>query len=157
MRSDLFTPEYRAKDLSWLSTALHFAWKSKDPTKNGSICVDEDGVLLSQGWNGFPRGFKDTPERLEDRDFKLDHIVHAEENCILNAARTGRRLHGSTMYHYGMPVCNRCAVSIVQVGIRRVVMSCSKEVKQVWWDNFEKSKKIFDECDVILDEYRGCP
>jgi dCMP deaminase len=45
-------------------------------------------------------------------------VVHAEENALICA---GTRARGGTVYVYGKPICPRCAVSIIQAGVRRVV------------------------------------
>lgn len=142
------------KDIFWLLVAKNFAKKSKDPsTKNGAVCVGEDDVMLSQGWNGFPRGFEDTVQRLENREFKLEHVVHSEENCITNAARIGARLKGATLYQYGMPTCNRCACSIVQAGIKRVVVCYDSSSPTRWDGAWSKSRLIFDECGVKYNSF----
>ena len=37
---------------------------SKDPSKKiGAVVIGENGQVLAQGYNGFPRGVKDTEER----------------------------------------------------------------------------------------------
>ena len=65
----------------WASKYKHLAkeistW-SKDPsTKVGAVVVGEHGQLLSQGYNGFPRGIKDSDERLNNRERKYELVVH---------------------------------------------------------------------------------
>lgn len=139
-------------DDKWLKRYLRLArevssW-SKDPsTKVGAVAVTADGVVLSLGYNGFPRGVEDTLERMDDRKFKLDHVVHAEENCILNAARNGVSLKESILYVYGLPICHRCATSVIQSGVRRVVFAADppKDLRDEWRVSFEKSLEMFKE------------
>lgn len=98
------------------------SWSYDPSTRVGAVAVNKDRVILSLGWNGFPRGFSDD-ERLHDRQKKYPLVVHAEENCIFNAARNGASLKGSTMYVWGAPVCADCAKGIVQVGVEEIMMA----------------------------------
>jgi dCMP deaminase len=128
------------------------SWSIDPGTHVGAVAVDAQHVVLATGWNGLPRGMLDLPERLEDRDFKMDHVVHAEMNCLLNASRSGTSLMGSTLYVYGLPICHRCAVSVVQAGIRRVVM-CGTMTKKEWEENYLKSCRVFDEVGIEYNRF----
>ena len=113
------------RDSTWwpryLSIAKQVSTWSKDPsTQVGAVAVGDKGQVLSQGYNGFPRGVKDD-DRYNDKDVKYRYVVHAEMNCIYNATFHGVSLNGATLYVYGLPMCNECAKAIVQVGITRVV------------------------------------
>ncbi len=58
---------------------------SKDPrTKVGCVLVGDGRRVLSLGYNGFPRGFEDTEERLNDRQLKNLYMAHSERNAIDN-------------------------------------------------------------------------
>jgi len=46
--------------------------------------------------------------------------LHAEENAILQCAKDGIKLEGTTIYCKMVP-CYNCAMRIVRVGIKRVV------------------------------------
>jgi dCMP deaminase len=139
----------RPTDIRFLRRAREVSTWSKDPgTKIGAIAVDEDGVTLTDGCNGFPRGFADTADRLNDRPFKLKHTIHAEQNCIYNASRTGAKLKGSTMYVYGLPVCENCSLGIIQAGVRSVVMCYPEPVREEWKQSHEEAHKNFTECGV---------
>ena len=68
-------------DVKWrnryLLLAKHFSTWSKDPsTQVGAVAVSNNGLILSEGWNGFPRGIRDTQGRLGDRQTKYDYMVH---------------------------------------------------------------------------------
>jgi deoxycytidylate deaminase len=45
-------------------------------------------------------------------------VVHAEQNVLLFSGANAR---GGTLYVHGKPICPRCAVLIVQAGLKRVV------------------------------------
>ena len=89
-------------DHRYLSLAERISSWSKDPsTKIGAICVGSQGQVLSQGYNGFPRGIKDRESYYADRETKLKYVVHAEMNVIYNATYHGVCLLGSTLYVTG--------------------------------------------------------
>jgi dCMP deaminase len=141
----------------YLRLAAEVATWSKDPnTQVGAVVVGSKGQILSQGYNGFPRGISDSNKRLNDRDIKLSLIVHAEMNAIFNASYSGVSLDGSTIFIHGLPACSECAKGIIQVGIKRVIVSkqCI-ENKPHWNDSWNKSKAMFAEAGIavfVIDE-----
>ena len=136
----------------YMAIAAEVATWSKDPnTKVGAVVVGAKGQILSQGFNGFPRGIKDTPKRLNDRDTKLKLVVHAEMNAIFNASYSGVALDGSTLYVYGLPICSDCAKGIIQVGISKVVVSKSCiNSRPHWAESWELSSELFNEAGIII-------
>lgn len=109
-------------DNRYLNLAREVSTWSKDPsTQVGAVAIGEMGQVLAQGYNGFPRGVNDSPERYNDKEVKYRYVVHAEMNCIYNATFTGASLNNATMYVWGLPVCNECAKGLAQVGVKRVV------------------------------------
>lgn len=90
---------------------------SKDPSSQfGCFITDSKHRPLGYGFNGFPRGFQDLPERWNDRPFKYAHVIHAEENAIINS--TGS-LDGAIAYVNGCP-CSSCMGKLAQTGIVEV-------------------------------------
>lgn len=138
----------------FLSIAEAVSKKSKDPsTKIGAVIVDgKNDSILSTGWNGFPRGIEDDPEAYEDRDLKLRYTVHAEMNAILNAARNGVRLEGSTLYVTRIP-CHSCALAIIQSGIRTVVYNRDLTFETRWIDSVLDTQKLFDEARINYEGF----
>lgn len=139
-------------DVRYLGLAREVASWSKDPSsKIGAVAIGTKGQVLAQGYNGFPRGIKDSPSRLNTRELKYKYIVHAEQNVIYNATYNGVSLDGATLYVYGLPVCSSCTLGVIQVGIKRVVMPKSNYPDK-WMDNFlTGSKHMFDEAGVEWD------
>jgi dCMP deaminase len=132
-------------DQRYIDLAKHISTWSKDPsTKVGAVIVGNFGQILSLGYNGFPRGIEDSHDRLIDREQKYALTVHAEMNAIYNATHNGVSLNGSTLYVYGLPICSDCARGVIQVGIKKVVMS-SQTITEKWIKSWELSKKMFDE------------
>ena len=135
-------------DMRYMALAKEVSTWSKDPsTQVGTVAVGSKGQVLSQGYNGFPRGVDDDMSRLETREIKYKYIVHAEMNCIFNATYNGVSLDGSTLYVYGLPMCSECAKGIIQVGIKNVIMPKMKIPKK-WSQSFELTKSMFWEADV---------
>lgn len=144
-------------DKRFFQEALIKSSFSKDPsTQVGAIAVDDDHVIISSGWNGFPRGISDD-QRLNNRDTKYPLIVHAEMNLIYNAARVGMSLKGSRIYVYGMVVCGCCSLGIIQSGIRDVMIMLPEESERNlfrWSKSWEESKRNFDEVGIQYSLYK---
>lgn len=137
-------------DERYLALAAEVATWSKDPsTQVGAVTVGSKKEVLSQGFNGFPRGIHDTDERYNHRETKYKFVVHAEMNAIYNATYSGTSLDGATLYVYGLPICSECAKGIIQVGIKKVVIEKSKELDN-WNESVQLSKEMFDEAGIEL-------
>lgn len=133
----------------YLQLAREVSRWSKDPSRKiGAVAVGSKGQILSQGYNGFPRGINDSDERLNDRPTKYKHVVHAEMNVIYNATFSGVSLDGATLYVYGLPVCSECAKGIIQVGIRRVYICAQDYIDTAWMSSWSDSLKMFLEAGV---------
>ncbi len=137
-------------DRRFLELAAHISGWSKDPsTKVGCVVVGEDREIRSTGFNGFPRGIEDSPERLADREQKYPLICHAEENAIMHSARIGVSLKGCVAY-VTWPPCTRCARSFIQAGVVEVIYPESVEVPERWQDDFALSTSLLKEAGVIV-------
>ena len=118
--------DYINWDEYFMGVALLAAKRSKDPnTQVGACIVDENNVILSTGYNGFPVGCSDDefPWAREGEQTKYPYVVHAELNAILNAS--GKSLRGARIYVALFP-CNECAKAIIQSGIKEVVYLSDK-------------------------------
>lgn len=138
----------------YISLAKEISTWSKDPsTKVGAVVIGNNGEVLSQGYNGFPRSIKDTPQRLKDREKKYNLVVHAEMNAIYNASLNGVSLKGSTLYVYGLPICNECAKGVIQVGIDKVIATRPADYNKEWDESIKDAKALFKEAEVeyIID------
>ena len=122
---------------------------SKDPSRQiGAVAVGDKGQLLAQGYNGFPRGIKDTAERLNNREEKYKYVVHAEMNVIYNASHSGVSLDGADLYVYGLPICSECAKGIIQVGIKQVFILTEEEIPPIWVESWERTRSMFKEAGI---------
>lgn len=135
----------------YLDMAKEVATWSKDPsTKVGAVAVGSKGQILSQGYNGFPRGVKDFRQRYEVREEKYKYVVHGEMNAIYNACHTGASLDGATLYVTGLPVCSECAKGIIQVGISKVIMEYPKDIPDSWRESMKTTSSMFLEAGVTF-------
>lgn len=141
----------------FLALARTYSSWSKDPsTKVGAVIVGEDKEVISTGYNGFPRGVIDSQERLEHRETKYQYIVHAEQNAIFNASLTGSKLKGSSLFVWGLPICNECAKGIIQTGIKKVYIHKSAfEKNPVWNERWGMTAKMFLEAGVEIEIVEG--
>ena len=97
-----------AKQISTLSHCVR--------SKVGAVLVKE-GNIIAFGYNGTPSGMDNC---CEQDNVTLPHVIHAEVNAVLKAARTGAAVEGSTLYLTLSP-CLDCSKLILQAGIKRVV------------------------------------
>ncbi len=132
------------KALYYLNIAKAVAQRSTClRAKYGAVIVKND-VIVATGYNGAPRGtincdevgcLKDALNLPHMVGFEICPAVHAEENAITNAARTGSSVFGAVMYLYGfdpktgkvfpperMIPCVRCRRLIINAGIEKVIV-----------------------------------
>lgn len=133
----------------YLQLAKHISTWSKDPSRKiGAVAVGSKGQILSQGFNGFPRGILDSVERLNDREVKYKYVVHAEMNVIYNASFSGVSLNDSDLYVYGLPVCSECVKGIIQVGIKSVNILTPRDIPAKWLSSWEHTMKMLEESNI---------
>jgi dCMP deaminase len=111
-----------------------------------------DRRILSTGYNGFPKSISDDLTRYVDRDYKLSVTVHSEANAILNAAKNGTKVEGSTLY-VTFPPCSQCAAAILQAGVAKVVCPDPEKSPERWRDNFIAANNLFYEAGVQVVYY----
>ncbi len=160
----------RAKVVAERSTCLR--------RKIGAVII-KDGVELSSGYVGSPRGTEhciDTGKCLRKElgippgeRYELCRSVHAEQNAIINAARTGVSIVGAEMYIFSERVkgqynrkagetsriygpCMICAKMIMNAGIVAVHMQeegvgtrsyTLPELRQMLREDEERLRKAF--------------
>lgn len=142
--------------LKFIPVAEAIASLSKDTsTKVGAVVLDADYNILSVGFNGFPRGVKDTPERYASKELKYPRIAHAEMNAIAQAARVGARLLGSTMIVTALYPCSMCTRLIIQAGIKRVYAPKMDRalINPLWLQEAELAFSMFGEAGVEVVTY----
>ncbi len=147
-------------------------------TSIGAIIV-KDGRILSSGYNGAPRKTQDCYERghclrrkmniPSGHRYELCRSVHAEQNAIINAARAGSSVLGSTMYMYGVKKFNApealidaipcfiCKKMVINAGISKVVGMMKngtiREFNVEQWVNDWKSGDMTADMDLYDTDY----
>jgi dCMP deaminase len=137
-------------DEKFLGLCEYIAKWSKDPsTKVGAVIVRPDRTIVSTGYNGFPRGIADKPELLTSREEKYKRVIHAEVNAILTAREP---LTGCTLY-CSLMTCERCAVIVIQAGIKRVVaQKMSIEQEERWGEALKLAHQLYAEAGVQVTQ-----
>ena len=119
----------------------------------GAVIV-KDNRIITTGYNGAPSGLRHCTdiggcerERLHipsGQRHELCRALHAEQNAIIQAAKLGVNIDGSTLYCTHQP-CILCAKMIVNAGIVRVVYHSG------YPDDFALG--IFKEAGVLVERY----
>jgi dCMP deaminase len=128
-----------------------------DRGKCGCVIV-KDKRIMTTGYVGAPAGLPHCDEAGHDMRKVIDdsgnisqHCVrtlHAEQNAIIQAARFGIPLEGTTLFCKMTP-CRTCAMMIINTGIKRVV--CEKRY-HADADTMELFKQAGVELTIMKDE-----
>lgn len=140
-------PGWKAYFLAFASQA---ASRSTCIRRHVGAVVVRDNQVLTVGYNGSPTGAKhcvdigcirEQQNVPSGQQHEKCRGVHAEQNCITQAARIGVSLKGATLYSTTYP-CSICAKLIAQAGIRKVI----------YLDGYDDpmTAEILGECDVEL-------
>lgn len=139
----------------------------------GAVIIRDDQVVAT-GYCGAPRGTKSSEEHgfclrtqlgiPSGHRYEICRSVHAEQNAIINAARSGTSLLGGDMYIYGkihgpdaiqvldaFP-CFICKKMLINCGLKRVICS----LKDGGYKIFEVTKWSEDwrKGDILDDQYQ---
>lgn len=105
-----------------------------------------DNDIIASGYVGSPPNMPhcDTDGHLWDGPEKKHCIrtIHAEQNAIIRAVRTGVRLSDTTVY-CTMEPCVKCAMTMIGIGVYRVV------AKNRYHDN-ALTRELFDAAGIVL-------
>ena len=124
------------------------AKRSDDPnTKLGAIIVSPSNDIISIGYNGLPRGIAPTKANTE-RPTKYAFMCHAESNAILNCVRTHTMIPESSRLYVQMIPCVTCTRSIIQAGIKRVIIGKTQSSNPKWEEDWKVSKLMLVEAGV---------
>lgn len=99
------------------------------PGRKVGAVLTADRRIIATGYNGVASGLPHcTPETCQrtvlnipsGERMELCRAIHAEINCLLQAARYGARTEGTTLYVTVYP-CSACMRALYQAGVVRVV------------------------------------
>ncbi|MCG7944016.1 MAG: dCMP deaminase family protein, partial [Candidatus Thiodiazotropha taylori] len=129
-------------DTRFLGLAAYISAWSKDPSSQVGAVITDGNRIISLGYNGFAAGVEDKPERLTNRNCKLNLTIHAEENAMIFAKRG---LNGCTVY-VTHPPCPRCASKLIQEEVGRIVyVTPSEDFLSRWEDDIKLSAEMYRE------------
>lgn len=131
--------ERMSKDLYYLGIAETVLQRSTCLRRKYGAIIVKDDEIIATGYNGAPRGeencsdcgfcYRESLNIPKGERYELCKSVHAEQNCIISAAR--RDMIGGTIYIVGREVatgayadpapCIICRRMIVNAGIARCV------------------------------------
>ena len=144
----------------------------------GAIIV-KDKRIISTGYVGAPRHTKDCWERgnclrrelniPSGHRYELCRSVHAEQNAIINASKSGASIEGSDMYIFGKRIyggddslidispCFICKKMIINAGVKRVVCNTKDNKLKVFnvdgWVKDWQEKDMIDDMDIHDAKY----
>ena len=129
-----------SKTDTYLNCAETFAYRSTCIKRKYGAVIVKDDVVISTGYNGSPRGYENCCDlgkcpRIElglhqGEGYGICRAIHAEANALLNCSR--QQTIGADLYlasvnpedntiHTARP-CPICARTIIQAGIRNVIL-----------------------------------
>lgn len=114
----------------YMNIAVQVSLRSTCTRRRVGAVIVKDNRILATGYNGSPSGMincTDCKDRCyrslnnipSGEDLHLCYAIHAEQNAIMNALRTGEKLEGASIYITTFP-CSTCAKLILQSGIRDI-------------------------------------
>lgn len=121
--------------------------------KVGAVLV-KDSHILSTGYNGVPSGFKHcTPETCVRKNLKsgekpeLCRGVHAEINCIIQAAIHGTSIKGNTILYSTTFPCMNCLKLIINAGIKKLLYKEGYNMEN------KVKESLFKESSLIIKQF----
>jgi dCMP deaminase len=128
-----------------------------DRGRSGAV-VMKNKRILTTGYVGSPAGLPHCDdvghlmhEVVQENGKTSKHCVrtaHAEQNALIQAARSGISLEGATLY-CKMEPCSRCAMMIINAGIIRVVAEKAYHGAHYTREMFNQAKV---QLDILHDE-----
>jgi dCMP deaminase len=146
--------------------------------KIGALIIKDDQIIAT-GYVGAPRKTKSCHERgnclrrqlgiPSGQRYELCRSVHAEQNAIINAARSGVNILGGTMYLYGEKIfegksklinvvpCFICKKMILNSGLKELI--CNREDGSIKkfdlekWSNEWKEKDMTEDMEIYNVKY----
>lgn len=128
------------KEIYYLEIAKSVSLRSPCMRRKYGAIIVKDDTIVATGYNGTARGvincfevgcIKDLLNLPHGKAYEECPAVHAEENAILNAARSGSSVLDGTLFIAGydrkgnlveaLP-CDRCKRAIINAGIKKVII-----------------------------------
>ncbi|MGV9197619.1 MAG: deoxycytidylate deaminase [Promethearchaeia archaeon] len=144
-----------SKDEYFMQLAEVVSKRSTCLKRNVGAVLVKDAHIISTGYNGAPSGFKHcTPETCVRQELKsgerpeLCRGVHAEINCIIQAAIHGTSIEGDTTLYSTTFPCMNCLKLLINSGIKRLVYKDGYNMQN------EIKQDLLKESDLIVQRYK---
>ena len=153
-------------DRYFLRQAYLAARGSEDPRTNvGSLLLQEEGGRYHIGGTGTNHldcyVDRDIPQeelvnKLLDRDWKLNHMIHAEHAAIESMLNNGLDTKGSTMYVTLLP-CLPCAKMILLAGVKEVIshQTTALLLPEYWYKSIDGALEYLHDHHIDVSLYKG--
>jgi len=119
----------------------------------GAVLV-KDSHIISTGYNGAPAGFKHcTQDTCVRKDLKpgerpeLCKGVHAEINCIIQAAIHGTSIMGNTTLYCTTFPCMSCLKLLINAGINKLVYKEGYNMEN------KVKEELLKESNIIVEKF----
>lgn len=117
-----------SKDVYFMKIAEVVSLRSTCMKRKVGAVLVKDSHIVSTGYNGVPPGFKHcTPDTCVRKDLKSGEKpewcrgVHAEINCIIQAAIHGTSIKGNTILYTTTFPCMSCIKLLINAGVKRLL------------------------------------
>jgi dCMP deaminase len=161
-KNDYFRPSWDEYFLNLLEPLAGRA--TCDRGRCSSIIVSKGNTILATGYVGSPPGqphcddvghlMKTVTDEQGNQSNHCMRTLHAEENAILQCARDGIKIEGTTIYTKMVP-CHNCAMRIVRVGIKRVVAQKGYHAGKTSLELFKSADVEVKIMDETVEEYKN--
>ena len=111
------TPKDLKYHITYLRMASEWSTLSCCRRKKVGALIVKDGMIISDGFNGTPKGFTNDCE--DENGNTYWYVLHAEANAILKVSKSSQSTDGASLYVTYSP-CKDCSKLIIQSGIKRV-------------------------------------
>lgn len=142
-----------SKDAYFMELAEVVSKRSTCLKRNVGAVLVKDAHIISTGYNGAPSGFKHcTPESCVRKELEsgerpeLCRGVHAEINCIIQAAIHGTSIKGNTTLYSTTFPCMSCLKLIINSRVKRLVYKEGYNMKN------EIKKDLLKESNLIVQQ-----
>lgn len=126
------------------------SWSKDESTKVGAVITTYEGKPVSWGFNGMPMGIDDTVAERHERPYKYKWFCHAERNAMDLAYKAD--LSDCVMFVTFSP-CTNCAQSIIQRGIRTLVVDerfTADKMPERWQEDMLVATEMLEEAGVKI-------
>jgi len=168
------------KDEYYWNIAKETAQRSTCMSVKGGAVIIKDDQVVATGYIGAPRGTMDCYERgnclrrklgvPSGQRYEICRSIHAEENALLSAARTGTSVIGGTMYMYFIKrqpdgsdkfvmsyPCFLCKKKLINAGLKRFVGNDENGNLKFYsvddWVHDWATKDMLDDTDAYNSKY----